>query len=115
MANIKSVMQNLYDINTELSRHQKQGQELRKRKKELEKQVLDWIQQNDQPGVKYKNMAFVAEKKKTHKKMKKSEKHDKLANTLKNAGVNNHGLVSSILESMKGEEEEKSVLRIVNR
>ena len=116
MEQVKGLMKEMYDISNELKRLNKQTTELRSRKADLEKGLTKWMQDNNHTGgVKYKDLVFLLEKKKQHKKPKKKEQPGKISEALRDAGVDNHALVAQIVEKLKGEEEETTKLKVVNR
>ena len=110
-------MKELYDVKNELSRINKEVSNLRKRRSELEGMVMKWIEMNDQPGVKYKDMAFVPQKKKTHKKLSDAQIKVRLRNAFAKAGIDNTdiNIVNEFMTLAKGEENEKTVLKSINR
>ena len=113
MSAITASVTELENINKELSSLHKKMKDLRLRKEKLEKEIIEYLDEKEQPGLKYKNIAIVAEEKEKRLRKKKQEKMNDGIAYLKNNGVHNpEKILQSLLDCMKGDVEEKKVLKM---
>jgi hypothetical protein len=106
----------LKDLSLDIKRRAGELSKLRKRKDELEKKICEFLVQQDQPGVKYRDVAVILEKNK-YKRLpkKKAQKEEDAVNVLKHYGVGNaEKILAEVIETMKGEEVPKNSIRIKN-
>ena len=80
LAELKEIAQEVHNLNKKLK-------ELRERKKELEKSVVDYLEQNDKPGLRLDNIVFLATEKTARARKKKAEVLKDTADVLKKHGV----------------------------
>lgn len=86
---------------------------LRKRKDELEEKVAKFLDEKDQPGIKYKGMAIIAEDKTRRLHKKKTEKKEDVMNVLRHYNIGNvEKIYNEIVESMRGDEVPKKIIKI---
>ena len=87
---------------------------MRKRKDELEQKIEDFLIKNDQPGVKFRDIAVIIEK--NHYKRvpkKKNQKEEDCVNILKHYGITNaEKICNEMLESLKGDEIPKNSIKL---
>ena len=103
----------LNTIMAEIKRLNKVMADLRKRKREIEGRITTFLESKDQPGVKYKGMAIIAEESKKVLYKSQKEKHKDGIETLKKYGIQNPDEVfNEILINMKGEQLETKKLKI---
>lgn len=110
---LKASLQELDRIDVEIKRLTTTLKKLRKQKKTVEGNVLSFLQEQNQPGVKYNNNAIVIEKKETKKRKKKDEKHNDIMNVLVTYGVHNpEEAYKKILEANSGNVEVVDKLKV---
>ena len=110
---IKSLIHELNGINTEIKTLKSRVKSLNSRKKTVEKDILEFLEKNEQPGVKLNNLAFYQEKKIKRKVKNKSDKRNDCLAVLTNLGIeNSQEAYNSILSAMRGGVEEQNSLRI---
>jgi hypothetical protein len=104
MAHIKADIEELKNINTEISRNLDALRKLRKRKNDIEIRVKEYLNGKDIPGVRHKGDIITIEKKeKTIVKTKKG-KDAKIQELLESAGIKN---AKEMTERIKGIGKEK--------
>lgn len=87
-------------ITGDIKRYQAIIRKLRARKKELSKDVLQFLDHNHHDAVKYKNLIIRNVQKTTKKRKKKPEKVNDLTNVLKKYGIN--GNYTKIIDELNG-------------
>jgi hypothetical protein len=111
--NIAGLMKELKGINNELERINKSTKGLRDRKKKIETYILDYLENNDQPGIKYEDLIVLRHQKKKRLPKAKEEKKEDVIRILEDNGIENSIQVyNDILENMKGEEEKIASIKI---
>jgi hypothetical protein len=112
---IANDMKELKTINNEIRRLTIQLKNLRDKKKDLEKHILSFLKQEEQPGLRYQEMVVLSGEKKIRDKKDKEQKEQEIINLLENAGVNDaKNTYNTILEAMKGEQHTVPTLKIKN-
>jgi predicted transcriptional regulator len=112
---IANYMKELKTINNEIRRLTIQLKNLRDKKKDLEKHILSFLKQEEQPGLRYQEMVVLSGEKKIRDKKYKEHKEQEIINLLENAGVNDaKNTYNTILEAMKGEQHTVPTLKIKN-
>lgn len=110
---IRSNMKELKDINTEIKRLNIVLRGYRERKKELEENIIEYLDRTGQPGIKYEDLIVLAGEKKARDRKKKEEKELDVLTLLEERGIrDSRNLYNDILEAMKGEEKVVSSLKI---
>jgi hypothetical protein len=110
---ITSIISELKEITNEIKIRALELSKLRKRKEELEEQVVKFLDEKDQPGVKYKGVAVIAEDKIRRLPKKKSQKEEDCLSVLRHYGIGNaEKIYNELLETMKGDEIPKKAIRI---
>jgi hypothetical protein len=113
MSDIPGLIIELKDITTEVLNKTKEMSKLRYRKKQIEEQLCKFFDEKNQPGVKYKGVAVLAEESTTRARKKKIEKESDCISILKKNNVNNpEKIYKEMLEKMKGDEIIKKKVRI---
>lgn len=116
---IKSDVNELKKIQDELKRMNEVMKPLRKRKKEIEDNILDYMKTNGKQGlqgIKLNDLEIVAVEKKVHQKLKKSEKENTAVQLLQQSGVTNpRKLYHDLEEMLKGKEESKQALKMTDK
>jgi hypothetical protein len=102
---IASIITELKEITNEIRNRSLELTKLRKRKTKLEEQLVKFLEEKKQPGIKYKGIAVIAEDKTKRVAKKKVEKFDDCVNVLRHYGVQNaEKICTELLESVKGNE-----------
>jgi hypothetical protein len=103
----------LKNVNIEIKRLNQQATKLRKRAKEVEQNIIEFLKEKNQPGVKFQDTAIVVENKsKWVRKGKKDIEEDSLK-ILEDNGIDDPKYVlEKILMARKGEELEQSKIKI---
>jgi hypothetical protein len=113
--NVCSALEEIYKISLEIKEANKKLKSLRDRKKELEQDVINYLEETDQPAVKYKNIVVISDQGEKRKRKKKKDKETDCIKTLKALGVNNpKDAFEKILESMRGEKTSITKLKLKN-
>ncbi len=113
MSSITTVITELNSLNAELKRLRIQTRTLNNRKKELEKQIIEFMEIKEQPGLKYQGMAIVPEEKESFKAKGKKQKEEDIKHLLEEFGVDNVGhAYKELLETMKGSPKHSVKLKI---
>jgi hypothetical protein len=104
-SDIASTVDELKTISNEIKIRTIELSKLRKRKQFLDDKIIKFLDEKEQPGVKYKGMAVIAEDKTKRKPKKKSEKMQDCISVLKHHNIDNADRVlKDIIETMKGDE-----------
>ena len=86
---------------------------LRKRAKVIEQEIDDYLEQKDQPGLKYNGIAIIRETKTKRPIKKKTDVREATINILENAGVNNpEKIFEELTEARLGSPKEHRKLKI---
>lgn len=109
---IQCDVKELQDLNTEIQRLLKEVKRLRDRKKEVENNIKMYLDENDQPGVKYQGIAVTIASKKGRIAINESAKKEKLREILKEHGITSDFVISNVIESVKGVPVNKSCIKI---
>jgi hypothetical protein len=100
---IKSYVDEIERINSEIKRNCKRNKELRTRAKELEKSITDYLKSKDQAGLKYNGTAIIIESKAKRPPKKKKEKEQDVMELLRNLGVSDtNNAYKQLIEVQKG-------------
>ena len=87
--------------------------ELRSRKKDLENNILQYLEENEQPGVKYQELIVLRNEKTTYTKKKPKDKEKDIVRVLEENGISDPQKVYQMIgEASKGEEIQVNKLRI---
>lgn len=106
-------MKELTTIVNELKIVNSKAKDLRIRKKELEKQILSYLDETEAPGLRYKELVVLRSDSTTHVKKKKKEKEESIVRVLEDIGVDDPQKVyQRITEAMVGDEKQVTKLRV---
>ncbi len=106
-------LKELKSITNEIKRISIRLKELRLNKSEIEDRVMEYLDQEDQVGVKFENMVILARQKTKRVKKAKKDKDSDAAAILESYGIENpKEALKQIMDSMKGEEEIVSSLQV---
>jgi hypothetical protein len=110
---IASYVTELKEISSEVKIRTLELNKLKGRKKTIEEKILKFLEEKDQPGVKYKGVAVIAEEKAKRKPKKKSQKIEDCISVLRGHNINNpERILKDIFETIKGDEVETKSIRI---
>ncbi len=113
MSLIQSYVNQLRDLNIELKRVTKNASEIRKEIKVVEKNILEYLNEKEQPGVKYKDIAIVVENKTKRAGKSKKEKEEDSLRILEEYGISDpKDVLKKIQDAQKGEEIENQKIKI---
>ena len=113
MSSIVSYISELQSINQAIAENNKKNASLRKRVKQLEKEIADYLEAKDQPGVKFQNVAIVVEKKPKWTTKNKKEKEKDSLRILEDYGVTeSRSALEDLMRVRKGEEFEDKKIKI---
>lgn len=106
-------LKELKSITNEIKRLNLKMKELRLNKSEIEDRIIEYLEEEDQVGVKYENMVILARQKTQRRKKKKGEKEQDAAAVLEQFGIENpNEALKQVLDAMKGEEMLVSSLQV---
>lgn len=113
MSHIREDMSELQQIVAELKIINAKAKELRNRKKEIEAQILIYLDESDTPGIKFNELIVKRAERVSHIRLKKKEKQENVIKTLEESGVEDaEEVYKAILAAGLGEQETKSKLSI---
>ena len=109
---ILSEIRELESLDHEIKSLSQQLRKLRQRKTEVESLITEYLDNNKQPGVKYKGKAFIADTKSKIKRKTKSERENDVLSALSRYVDNPKEVYKDVVESMKGHETEQKTLKV---
>lgn len=112
MSSITAAVTELNNLHSELKRLRIDMKKLHDRKKVLEKEVIEYINARDQPGIKYQGVTIIPEEKQTFKIKGKKQKEEDVKNLLRRFGVDEENAYSELMTAMKGSPDQKVKLTI---
>jgi hypothetical protein len=113
---IQADLDELSNLNIEISRLQDTLRVYRNQKKRVEERVIAFLKEQETHGVRYNNQAVLLETKNFRNKKRKADKIQDLAGVLRRHGITNpDGILRDILEAQRGNESANDVLRLVRR
>jgi len=116
MLSIQSSINELEDIKREITRNSKRNSDLRKRYKTIETDIVKYLEDKGEIGVKYKNIAIVVENKVKREVRKKKDAEDEAVRVLEEYGIDGadaYTALKKILEARKGDEIDNKRVKIV--
>lgn len=118
MSSIQSYISEIKNLNIELKRINKQATGIRKRIKDLEQNIINYLSKKEQPGVKFQDIAIVVENKTKREYKAKKDKEDAAIKILENRGISDSKYVlEQILEARRGNpvEDKKIKIKKINK
>lgn len=110
---IKTYVNELNQINIEIKRVSQHLRTLRKKSKEMETYIVDYLKMKDQPGLKYDNTAILVETKSKRVAKKKSDAEEDIIRLLEDHGIDDpRSVLQEIAEAKKGQEIEQNKIKI---
>ena len=100
-----SDLKELKNITSEIKRINADCKVLRLKKKEIEDRITDYLNEVNQPGIKFGDIVVLSKESMRRKRLKKKEKEDNAVLILEDMGVlDPRKALDNILDSMKGEQ-----------
>lgn len=107
MSSIKSYINELKNINVEIKRHQDSMRTLKKKADEVKKNIATYLQEKEQEGVKYNDVAVVLEAKEKRAGKKIKDRDTDAIKILEDYGIRDaESALGRILEARRGEKVE---------
>jgi hypothetical protein len=112
---IASMINELQSLTTEIKTRNIELFKLRKRKDDLEEKVLEFLDEKNLPGAKYKGVAVVSTEKAARTRKKKADKTSEAISILSNYGISNgEKIFQEIQEALKGDQTTKKILKMTD-
>lgn len=111
---IQNLVTELQLLKKEIKELTVRARPLRKRAKDIEVQISEYLESKDQQGVKYKGMAIIVERKPQRAAKKKQDQEDDSMAILRERGMDAadaERLLKDLLEARRGAPEEKSKIK----
>lgn len=100
------------NLDTEIKRLRKDVKLLKAQKDACEKRILEYLEVNEQPGVKMNGTVIMAQERPKRKYQKKTDKINRGEDVLKKYGIHeSKEALNELLEAMRGSPESKPVLK----
>ena len=113
MSEIKGLISEVSQIDAEIKRLNTQKRKLHARKKECEARIVKFLDRTNQAGVKYQGTALIAKTRNRRGRRKKKDQEKDGSAVLKKYGINNSDkIVRELLEAIKGQVKEDTVLQM---
>lgn len=101
---IKAYVEELNHINVEIKANNLKNRILRKRAKDLEISITDYLQSKDQTGVKYNGKAIIIEQKEKFSTKNRKNKQDDIKLLFRTLGISDPDYAyEKLLEAQKGQ------------
>ncbi len=101
---IQAHVTELTAIRAELQSLNNRRVKMKKREKELIKEISDFLKSHNQPGVKYQGIALLLEEKEKHEPKKNKERDMDAMNILKKYGIQEpEKALKEVMDARKGE------------
>ena len=98
---IKSYIDELEQIHSEIKRNNLRNHMLRKRTKELEENIFEYLKNKNQPGIKYNGKAVIMEQKEKRPIKKKKEKEADIISFFEKLGIDEPADVYNQLQNIQ--------------
>lgn len=113
VSQMASSMNELRNIDTEIKRLTQQVKILKEKKKEIEENILEYLNKTDRDALAFKNMMVISKQKKHREKKKKVERENDILNVLQAAGVyDSVKVLDGIKSALRGKEHDVQTLKI---
>ena len=113
MSSIKHLIIELQQVNNELKRVTAIGKQLRKQSKSIESEIIEYLEINNQPGVKYNGTAIIVKRKSKRATKKNKDKDNDAIEVLKDYGIDDpERVLKQLLDARKGDEIEENKIDI---
>lgn len=111
---IKSYLQELERLNVEIKRLSGVLKNLRKQAKQVETNIISYLNEHEQPGVKYNNKAIIIENKIKKKRKTKAQRDNDMMEVLRSYNIPNPEKAMKEILNSKNEETETMKLKFTN-
>jgi hypothetical protein len=112
---IRAYVDELDTINKEISANNARNRNLRRRLKEVERNITEYLRAKDQNGLKYNGKAIILERKERRPAKNKKSKQEDLINLLRDLGVADPvEAYDRVLDVQRGDPIEKFNLKVKN-
>ena len=109
---VAETVRELKSLNLEIKSRNAELKSLRSEKKRCEEEIISYLNEKEQPGIKVNDFVVMAETKDRRTRKKKSDKERDGEGVLSKYGVENpKKVLAELLESMRGEKASVSVLK----
>lgn len=113
MSSIKAYVSELKSISAEMKRYYQIMSKLRKRKKEIEKLIVEFLDEKEQPGLKHENTAILVEQKERRAAKKQSDREKDVREVLLSYGIDDvDTALKDVLTVYRGEKVPEKKLKI---
>lgn len=113
MGDIASAINELKDLENESVRLKKQIKDMNTRKKKLEEQIKKYLEAKDQIGLKYRDVAVIAQPTTRRTRVKKQEQIERIQSYLENTGMRiKPEIVEKLIDQLKGDETESVKIKL---
>ena len=113
-SSIQASIDELEAINTELGLMRKKMYALKDRKALLEENVIQFLHEREQPGIKYRGKAIIIKDETRRKRKKKAEKNEDLTSVLRSYGIHDtENALKDILEAQRGTAHPETCIKII--
>ena len=110
---IQTLIEEVSRIDIERKRIRDSDRRLVERKRLLERQIYEYLDKTNTPGIRYKGKQYTLDVKTNRNRLNKSEKQQIGKNILNKYGIHNSDdIINEILDSLKGEQTTKRVLKV---
>ena len=112
---IRAYVDELDTINKEISANNARNRNLRRRLKEVERNITEYLRAKDQNGLKYNGEAIILERKERRPAKNKKSKQEDLINLLRDLGVDDPiEAYDRVVDVQRGDPIEKFNLKVKN-
>ena len=111
---IKQDVVELKQLQAEISRLNKEVKRLRLQKENCENRITDWLDSNDQPGVRHNGITIIQQDRRKRAYIKKGEKLERGLDVLERYGIpRDRDTLEELLEAMRGPAEHHQGLKLL--
>lgn len=111
---IRYELKELNGIEKEIKNINENKRKLVKKKKEIEKKILKYLEDNSKPGIKYNGTAVIAREKILRPRKKTKDKTHDCQQILNKYGINSQKVLDELFEAMKGDTKVTKEIMISN-
>jgi hypothetical protein len=113
-ASIQQDIIELKELETELKRKRKEIRALNQAKKGCEQRILEYLEHNEQPGVRYQGVTLIAQDRAKRRPTRKQEKYERAMSYLRSLGISaDQSMIDDLMESIRGDREYHPSLRFM--
>jgi vacuolar-type H+-ATPase subunit I/STV1 len=110
---IKAQMSELDELTKEIKLLSEKITKLRKRKKEIEENIGEYLESNNKPGFKCNGKVVTKFQKESRKRLNKRDKEENMKDILRENGIHDtDNVCNKILESIRGDTQTISTIKI---